>query len=354
MSLARRLSVLAALLTAVPLEAQMSAEPVRFRRLSIPDPQMNGIEAASLLVPVGWNVEGGVVWLHDFSVLANLRMRIGDPRSGAALEFLPLQNFTWMPQTMIPIAPGTNYLGNVFHPPLEPVPFVQAFYMRDALAHLQGARVAGAQELPAVASEVARALGGMSQVRATRIRYQYMAGGKAWEEDVILTLTYTQGPTGVIWSAHTAYAFRAPAGALDRVAPVLAAMVGSFRVSESWFAGYSYVQQLFMNRQAQGIANAAALSATITRNSEEIRRMFSDSYREHSASQDRISRGFSEAIRGVETYREPATGRDVQLPHGYAEAWVNNRGEYLLSPQVGFDPNPGSDSTWTRMGRPGR
>jgi hypothetical protein len=129
-------------------------------------------------------------------------------------------------------------------------------------------------------------------------------------------------------------------------------MVGSFRINQDWFSGYAYVQKLFMNRQAQGIANAAALSATITRNSEEIRQMFADSYREHSASQDRISHQFSEVIRGVETYRDPVQGGEVQLPSGYSEAWVNTRGEYLLSPEVGFDPNQGSDVSWTRMGRP--
>jgi hypothetical protein len=77
--------------------------------------------------------------------------------------------------------------------------------------------------------------------------------------------------------------------------------------------------------------------------------MFDDSYRQRSQSQDRISRSFSEYIRGVETYRNPYENRPIQLPSGYANAWVNRSGEYILSPQAGFDPNIGSNIEWRRL-----
>jgi hypothetical protein len=103
-----------------------------------------------------------------------------------------------------------------------------------------------------------------------------------------------------------------------------------------------HVQKLFQNWMNQSIQNAAAISATITRNSEEIRRMYSESYRKRSESQDRISQSFSEYIRGVETYRNPYENRPIQLPSGYRDAWVNQHGEYVLSNEAGFNPNVGS------------
>jgi hypothetical protein len=69
------------------------------------------------------------------------------------------------------------------------------------------------------------------------------------------------------------------------------------------------------------------------------------------ASQDRISQSWSEHIRGVETYQTPFDGRPVQLPGGYSQAWVNARGEYLLTNQAGFNPNVGDTTEWRRMDR---
>jgi hypothetical protein len=110
-----------------------------------------------------------------------------------------------------------------------------------------------------------------------------------------------------------------------------------------------YVRKLFMDRMAQGIRNAGRISDTITRNTAEIGKMYEDSYRKANESQDRISRNYSEYIRGVETYRNPYEDRPIQLPSGYDGVWVNRSGEYLLSNQPGFNPNAGSTTEWRRM-----
>ncbi len=112
-----------------------------------------------------------------------------------------------------------------------------------------------------------------------------------------------------------------------------------------------YVRKLFLDRTAQGIRNAGIISEAISRNSAEIRQMFEDSYNRANQSQDRISRAFSEYMRGVETYRNPYEDRPIQLPSGYDGVWVNRSGEYLLSNQSGFNPNAGSTAEWRRMER---
>ena len=58
---------------------------------------------------------------------------------------------------------------------------------------------------------------------------------------------------------------------------------------------------------------------------------------------------FSESIRGVETYNNPATSESVQLPSGYSNVWVNTSGEYFLSNEGGLDPNVGSTLTYTQL-----
>jgi hypothetical protein len=327
-------------------------DSLKFTRLSVKDPGINNIEAVSFLIPSGWKAEGGVQWFPDYSILANLLMRISDPQTGATIEFLPIQNFTWLTQMVVPMQPGTNYLGNILWQPITDVSqFIQVFYLPQALRHLQGARVVARDDLPKLAAEVARSFGGQSSVRSARVRYEYPQAGRPWEECVYCTLVYTNWQMGTLWSVHSAYSFRAPKGQLDRLTPVMNTTVSSARLSPEWYGGYMYVQKLFQDRMNQSIKNAAAISATITRNSEEIRRMFSESYRQRSESQDRIHQRFSEYIRGVETYKNPYEDRPVQLPSGYGEAWVNARGEYLLSNEAGFNPNVGDTTEWRRMDR---
>jgi hypothetical protein len=323
---------------------------LRFTRVGVRDPGINNIEAVSFLVPAGWRTEGGVQWFPDYSILANLLMKITDPQSGAQIEFLPIQNFTWLTQMVVPMQPGTNYMGNILAQPITDVPaFIRAFYGPRALRHLQGARQVAVAELPRFAAEAARQLGGQGTARSARVRYEYAADGRPWTEDVFVTLTYFPWQLGTLWSVSSAYAFRAPSSEIDRLEPTMATTVATLRLGQEWFSGYMYVQKLFTDRMNQGIRNARALSDTITRNSEEIRRMYADSYRQRSESQDRISQGFSEYIRGVDTYRDPFEGRPVQLPSGYQDAWVNSRGEYLLSNSAGFNPNVGDTVEWRRM-----
>jgi len=327
-----------------------SGPGVRFTRLSVKDPGINNIEAVSFLIPAGWKAEGGVQWFPDFSVLANLLMKVTDPQTGATIEFLPIQNFTWLTQMVVPMSPGTNYLGNILYQPVTDLAqFIQIFYLPGALRQLQGARIVSGEDLPKVAAQVAQTHGGPCTAKSGRIRYEYQASGQPWEEDVYVTLVYTPMQQITLWSVTSAYAFRAPKGQLDRLTPIMNTTVSTLRMSPDWYGGYMYVQKLFLDRMNQGIRNARAISETITRNSEEIRRMFDDSYRQRSQSQDRISRSFSEYIRGVETYRNPYEDRPIQLPSGYANAWVNRSGEYILSPQAGFDPNIGSNIEWRRL-----
>jgi hypothetical protein len=57
----------------------------------------------------------------------------------------------------------------------------------------------------------------------------------------------------------------------------------------------------------------------------------------------------SQGTRGVETYRNLSTGETIDLSNQYGHAWVNNRGEYLLSDQEGFDPGVVLHEDWKAL-----
>lgn len=347
-----------------PLDSRPAAQPaagtLKLKRLAIRDPGINNIEAVSFLIPEGWKHEGGVTWMHDYSILANLLLKISDPATGAQVEYLPMQNFSWVENPPFPMQLFSNYMGNLVHPPVRDVSeFVRIMYMPQALPHLQRARPIKAERLHEVEKQYAKAVeqapaGGQASVYSGKARYEYEREGRVWEEDVYVFLSYYTGQGMTIWSVSSAYAFRAPKEAngesgLDKVAPILTTITNTARVSQDWFSGYMYVSQLFRDRQMQGIRDATRLSRMISENAEHTRRLYAQAYAERNASQERINRSFGEYIRGVETYTNPYESREVQLPSGYSDAWVNPQGEYLLVGPGGADPNVGSTVEWKRM-----
>lgn len=327
-----------------------AAQPVKFTKLAVKDPDLNHIEAVSFLIPSDWKPQGGVQWFADYAILANLLMTVTDPKTGAAIEFLPVQKFTHLTNPVFPMAVGSNYMGQIVSPPIEdPAQFLSTFYFPTALKRLQGSQLVTTEDLRKVAQQIAQQNAG-SHVKATRLRYEYADdAGRAWEEDVYLTLVYTPWQMGTMWAVNSCYSFRAPKGELERLTPVMNTTISTVRLSLDWFAGYMQVSQLFRNRMQQGIRDATLLSQKITQINEEIRQMHAESYKLQCESQERISESFGEYIRGVETYKNPFEDRPVQLPAGYKDAWVNPQGEYVLSTDSTYNPNVGDTREWRRM-----
>jgi hypothetical protein len=126
-------------------------------------------------------------------------------------------------------------------------------------------------------------------------------------------------------------------------------MSASFRVNLVWFSKYRQVLQMWQQNQMQAIRSAGELSRYIARTTDEIAAMTRQQYENQQSAYDRINERFSRYIRGVESYRDPFRGRDVELPSGYREAWVSGRGEYLLSNDPNFNPNVGDTVEWRPM-----
>jgi hypothetical protein len=60
-------------------------------------------------------------------------------------------------------------------------------------------------------------------------------------------------------------------------------------------------------------------------------------YRQESI--DHVAREFSESIREVETYHDPSTGYDVELPQNYDYAFSNGLGEYIITNDPLYNPS---------------
>ena len=66
---------------------------------------------------------------------------------------------------------------------------------------------------------------------------------------------------------------------------------------------------------------------------------------------DRAADQCSQALRGVDSYVDPSSGRSTELPGGYGQAWTNGLGEYIVSDDPTYDPNLTTNASWTPMRR---
>jgi hypothetical protein len=235
-----------------------------------------------------------------------------------------------------------------------------------------GARVTGSDVDPEAArgaaamvrqleADLARA-GVQARLRAdtARVRVAYDRAGRP-EEEWLTALTFARGtmaPTlnpmtgqmgqamSYVCGAEFLYGLSAPSGSLEATEKLFRAIVASVRVDPAWQAR---VQQVQSNIQAAEIKGAADRSRIIARSGEETSQIITGSYQRRQESQDRSSEKWSQAMRGVETFRNPATGDTVELSNRYGNAWSNGKNEYLLSDSPSFDPNSVSRDGWTRL-----
>lgn len=330
---------------------------MRLRKHTVRDP-MVGTDACTLLVPAAWKVEGGVLWQMQYSNLASGQMRVFDPQSAAALEIFPAVPGCWDDGGAMFLTPGANYMGNIVaRPPRSVREYVTTYFVPGYRAQCRDLVVGPETPLPEVAAQVernGREPGIQKTVLSGKVRLEYTDRGQKIAEDVYLTIVVSRAPqmsAGVFWNQEHQYSFRAEKAAIDGHAPLLHAMVSSLRMDLAWYAAYSQVLQLQRQGQMQAIRDAGEISRTISRNNDAMIASLRSSWDARQAAQDRVSRQFSESIRGVETYTNTFEQRAVELPSGYTDVFVNSSGEYLLSNVGGYDPNVGSTLEWRRLDR---
>ncbi len=345
---------------------------MKFNKETILDPAIINIEGTSLLLPEGWRRDGGFVWTPEFSTQANLMMRVSDPATGASGQTLPGQNFVWFPQLPFSsMQPGTNYLGSVvLPPPSHPAEGVQRAFMSGPLQHLQGAQFMWAVDLQGYTAELSRSVTDRS-VHTTRLRYAFEWSGRRWEEDVYLVATFSPVQEFTFWWCG-GWSVRAPAGELDRMTPLLMAVMLSVRNTFDWSAVLNHAQMEFsrnIQRQQQARINTPVAARNPSqqfgviwagsetpgsmwlKHKDEIRSKHRPMWNARQSALDRERIALAQVVGGMETYSSPFDSSRLQLPAGYAAYWVSREGQVVTSKDATFDPRAGSTAEWHQMMR---
>lgn len=325
--------------------------------------------SASMLIPTDWQSQGGTTWnIKDKcnGILTDLRTSGPD---GRAVEIFPSFSWVWAddPKPLQGVAAQTAKFGTR---PCDVMPPMSAadFLRRNLNRYRPNAQLVGLEPAPkllATLQQRARQdeqdgakynLKRRIQPDAIKGRVRYSANGQTMEEWLIVA-TITTGLLGPSFNARTmqmdqkftyncaAYVTgeRAPQGQLDASEKFFELVTGTFRWDPAWQAKVSGQAQAIQQIELKGVRDRSAI---VTKNAEEMRNIQRQGYENAQQSADRISEQRSQTMRGVETYRNPSTGETVELSNQYGQAWVNNRGEYLLSDQPGFNPSVTFKEDW--------
>jgi hypothetical protein len=323
------------------------------------------VEAYSILLPKGWKVEGGVQWVINASCPMDAvqnRVTATSPDGTFRLEAYPQHTWQWFDDPMLlQAARASEQFGSpgcpVAHPHDAGQYLQQVFLPND----LSGARLVShepSQEMIGLMREQAQKNNALFRASGVNIESRPSAQiGRVRLPDgrigVVLCAvdqTVASMPNMLSGGTYASYTCRAtvktaltaPAGREQEAERILATIVGSTRINATWQAA---VEQVFNNIAAVGLRENAKRAAIWRETQNEIADIQRGVWENSQASRDRISEGWSQALRGVETWKEPG-GESIELTTGYNQAWSKGDGTYILSNNSLFDPNVAFQEDW--------
>lgn len=151
-----------------------------------------------------------------------------------------------------------------------------------------------------------------------------------------------------VWSANNLYSVKAPKGKLDEVNKIALTIKASSRPTLPFYNKFVQVTKILSDAVYARIYQAGQISKIISQTNDQISKTISDSYWQTQKSYEHTNQQFSDYIRGVDRYSD-GSQTQVQLPSGYNNAWVNDRGEYLMTESTGFDPNTTLTGNWKQL-----
>jgi hypothetical protein len=336
----------------------------------VSDPALGGkadLPALDLLIPSTWDFKGGVAANTKegcFSDIHAVSWEAASPDGSMAFQGAP--NDSWQyaddPAALRKLSdPTRRALGAQGKPCPVKKPMKAEDYFRQEILPVfpSGSTVVSVEPFPEL-NEIARKQlglppddggnGGTARIEAIRARVKFQKDGKDledWVTLVVVTRIFPQG-RGAFYDCHAIYvtALRAPQGQLDANDKLLKVMISSIRPEPKWQA-YSngFIAKLYQI-EAQKEAGMDKMVSDFQKHvADTINSVTANAYR---GAVNSIN-GFDQNIRGVQTFRDPATGNTMELSNKFDHAWLNGSNEYVMSDDPNFNPNGVLNGDWNQL-----
>lgn len=321
-----------------------------------------GMVAFSLLIPKGWQVEGGVKWSETPALPVKSRFRFFNPNGPDELNFYPAHTYFWTNNrmTLSTKPPGSEMFGSTVAQPVSLQAAFKSIVIPGARRNTQGMKVILTKDVPELA-ELTRGRpepGVNAETHAGKMRIVYNENGKSMEEEfyaavaqfiIDMPASGYSGPSFInYWFIDNVFSFRAEKGKLDNNARLFQTMIYSVRINPKWFAKVVNVKEMLAQQNIRRTKHIGRIGQMIAKAGSEMREDQMREWEKKQQAYDRIARNQSDTIRGVDRYYDERAGKEVELPTG-GHAWANNLGEYFVTESPSLNPNESSNQHWERL-----
>ena len=315
---------------------------------------MAGMEAFRLLIPKGWQADGGVSWVANPALPAQFNFRFYNPAGKEEFDIFPTQAYFWTNNQLFLYTnpPGSLRFGTLVAEPID----LRAAFTNVILPNFRGQagglRIVESKTVPELAAlaQGAPTPGVEASADGGKIRIEYQENGRLMEEEMYAAVSQFVIPMpGYFinyWYIDYIFSFKAEKGKLDSQSKIFQTMIYSLKVNPPYFAKVANVKEQMAQMVIRGIQAIGRIGEMIARAGSDMRADQQQAWEQRQQAQDRIAQNFSDYVRGVERFNDPFTGQEVELPSGYGYAWANNLGEYVVTSSPGYNPNIGSNLHW--------
>ena len=325
-----------------------------------------GIE---LLIPSDWDFKGAVrmfsgrtgCYSEAFSVFWEATSKDG------LSKFQGTPNYAWQysddPQELRKLTDNNRrtHTGNKTNDlcPVSKPLNAEQYFRQFVLSGLQPAMTVVSVEPYPVLEQIVRQRNGLppadsgsggARVDAIRVRMAFQKDDKPmelWYSVALVTQAYRVGQ-GYLYDLHAVgqVALGAPKGELDAKDKLFKVVIGSIQplpryiaFTNKWIASYYQTQ--------------ARKEAAMDKIQADLDNFITQTYQHMSANAQRVSDiGFhatDQNLRDVQTYRDPSTGRTMELSNQYGHAWLNGANQYVMSDDPNFNPNSALSGSWNEL-----
>lgn len=323
------------------------ADVMKFIKHEVKDIEGTGMTASTYLLPEGWQAQDRLYWEYrDPTVPIRYKGIFTSADKSMIIQSYPDVRASWY----------TGPAGaNGYRPPTSILTGLKDLIQSERrgfnIRYTEQKVVSGSQ--PQSSYQQGSRVAASSQSGFIRIEYE--ENNQTFEEEFYgqLDISDIQTPSAmgsmesIIWGASNLYSCKAPKGKLDECRRIALTAKSSARLTLPFYNKLTQIIQLLSNQVYQQIYQAGQISRIISQTNDQMLANIDASYQQTQQAYDRINDQFSDYMRGVDRYSDGST--QIQLPSGYQNAWVNDRGEYLLSNTQGYNPNTELNGTWKQL-----
>lgn len=193
---------------------------------------------------------------------------------------------------------------------------------------------------------------GTTRVEAARVRTSTTSAKglpvDEWWSAVIVVRAFPLGRgAGYDWHAEQIALFQAPKGELDGYDKLQRVMATSLRFDPQFQSFRNGFIANLQNKFAQERQKQSAMIAAFQQHAiETIQGVTANQQRGSMVA----ARGADQLVRGVQTFRDPSTGRTVELSNLYDHAWADGGADrYIVTDDPNFNPNGRVNGDWNEL-----